>query len=56
MTVSRVLRQEPNVSVSTREMVLKAAEKAGFMPFGVLSSQRDGGAELLHSFSGRMFD
>ncbi len=34
MTVSRVLRQEPNVSASTREMVLKAARKAGFMPSG----------------------
>jgi len=34
MTVSRVLRNEPNVSSATRELVLRMAEKMGFRPSG----------------------
>lgn len=34
MTVSRVLRNESNVSLSTRQLVLRVAEKAGFLPSG----------------------
>ena len=34
MTVSRVLRNEPNVSPATRELVLRVAEKMGFRPSG----------------------
>ena len=36
MTVSRVLRNEPNVSPATREFVLRVAEKVGFHPSGHL--------------------
>ncbi len=39
MTVSRVLRNEPNVSLTTRNFILKVAEKAGFLPSGI--SHRD---------------
>jgi len=41
MTVSRVLRNEPNVSPTTRDFVLRAAEKVGFLPSG--TQQRTGG-------------
>jgi len=34
MTVSRVLRNEPNVSATTRDFVLRTAEKVGFKPPG----------------------
>jgi len=34
MTVSRVLRNEPNVSGATRELVMRVAEKVGFQPSG----------------------
>ena len=37
MTVSRVLRDEPNVSPGTREFVLRVAEKVGFRPSRSLS-------------------
>jgi DNA-binding LacI/PurR family transcriptional regulator len=42
MTVSRVLRGEPNVSPSTRESVLRVAEKLGFHPSG--NYRRNGSA------------
>ena len=35
MTVSRVLRNEPNVSLTTRDLILRVAEKTGFLPSGV---------------------
>jgi DNA-binding LacI/PurR family transcriptional regulator len=41
MTVSRVLRNEPNVSLSTRKLVLRVAEKAGFLPSGAHRTSRD---------------
>jgi LacI family transcriptional regulator len=37
MTVSRVLRNSPNVSKGTRRTVLRAAESLGFMPSGSIS-------------------
>ena len=40
MTISRVLRNEPNVSASTREVVLRVAEKVGFQPS--VSNHRNG--------------
>lgn len=32
MTVSRIFKGDPNVSASTRELVLRVAEKSGFIP------------------------
>lgn len=40
MTVSRVLRNDPNVSLTTRNFVLKVAENTGFMPSGVSNRAR----------------
>jgi len=40
MTVSRVLRNEPNVSPATRGLVLRVAEKMGFRPSGCYNANQ----------------